>query len=224
MKNKKKPMIITFIGPVGVGKSTQITLFEQYLKNSQFKTKKTYINSVHLLAFVLSALVEMLVNIGDIRYRNKLKKRIYNQITPIWTTLDEFSIASKFLFSVYIPYKLGYNILIEEGLLMSIEYYEVFRPYFLDVKPIKLKILNKLLMWTNNQKYLVIILNANTDEIYERRKSRRFRRFEKDEYDKLHKIVISKITDINTINIDTSSKKINEIQQIIINEINKFNN
>ena len=226
MKNKLRPIIITFIGPVGVGKTTQITLLAKYFKNNHSKTKITYIKCVHGLTFILNGFIEYITNLANnnsVENRNELKKRVFQRITPIWNLIDTLSIASKFLFSVYIPYQMGYNVLLEEGLLMSIEYYKTFRPYFLGVKPVKLPFLTLLLNWTKRQRHLDIVLNASTDEVDKRRKSRIFRRFEKEDYENLQRKIISEINDTEAFKIDTSRKSISEIHHIIFDKIQKIN-
>lgn len=227
MNNKSSPIIVTFIGPVGVGKSTQIRMLKEYFMINNKKTIESYIKSVHGLTYVLNILIEKITNIAtndDILQKNSLKRRVYVHITPVWIITETISIIGKFFFSVYIPYQLGYNVLLEEGLFMSIENYSIFRPYFLGVKPIKIPYLDLLLRWTNNHNHLDIVIDADNIEIDKRRKSRTFRRFETEDYIRLQRVSLSKLNGPNILRIDTSHKSMSEVHTIVIRSLLKNNN
>jgi hypothetical protein len=124
---------------------------------------------------------------------------------------------------VVIPRKLNYDIIIEEGLNMSIANYTIFRPYFLGTKPIKLPFLDLLLCWVNSSKHLDIVFDANDYDLDRRRRSRSFRNFESEDYVKLQRIVISELRGPDVLVIDTSGKSIKEIHKIIIEHLVKNN-
>jgi hypothetical protein len=219
MNNKSSPIIVTFIGPVGVGKSTQIRMLKNYFIINNEKTIESYIKSVHGLTYVLNILIEkianMVTNKGIFR-KESLKKRLYIHITPVWIITETISIVCKFFFLVYIPFRLGYNVLLEEGLFMSIENYLIFRPFFLGVKPVEIPYLELLLRWINNHNHLDIVLEADDEKIDKRRKSRTFRRSETEDYVKLQRISMSRLKGSNILRIETSHKTINEVHDTII--------
>jgi len=51
--------LIAFLGPVGVGKPTQIRLLAEYLRSSGFRVKVTFLKVSHLWAYPLYKLVLM---------------------------------------------------------------------------------------------------------------------------------------------------------------------
>jgi hypothetical protein len=224
MKNNALPIIITFIGPVGVGKSTQISLLAQYFRGNNRKTFETYIKSVHGSTFVLNFFIEKMVdrlkkNNGSLD--EDLERRIYQRITPLWNVSDEISILVKFFFSVYIPFQLGYNVLLEEGLIMSIENYRMFRPYFIGVKQRRMRLLDLLLRWINSHNHLDIVLDARDDEIGNRRMSRTFRRYETEDYLKLQRKSMSRLNGPRFLWVNTSGKSVKDVNGIIVGYVLK---
>ena len=181
MKKSDSPVIISLIGPVGVGKTTQIRLLKNYFQLNNEKSIVTYIKSVHGFTHILFFLVRFLINEqkkGDDVAGYSPKQVFYKRIYPLVVLSETVSIIGKFVFTVYLPYKLGYNIIIEEGLTMTKANYQLFRPHFLGIKPVKLPFIDTLLNWVISKKHIEIILDANTHELIFRRKSRNFRRYE----------------------------------------------
>ncbi len=220
---KYSPIIVSFIGPVGVGKSTQMHLLADYFKSRNRKTCMTYIKSAHGFTNLLSKLLFNRITDGFIKEKNWQKYSIQKAFSPLWNLFDTINIIFKFLVTVYIPYSLGYNIIIEEGLNMSIANYITFRPYFLGTKPTNLPFLDLLLNWINSNKHLNIVINATDYDLEKRRKSRTFRQSESEEYVKLQRATISKLRGSDVLTIDTSGKSTKEVNKIIIDFLNDNN-
>ena len=221
-KTIRKPLIITFIGPVGVGKTTQMKLLKQYFEKRNAKTVVTYIKSAHGLSYLLLALIRVLRGRQDqTTSENRNRIELTRRIDPLWHLTETLSISTKFLFTVYLPFKLGYNVLMEEGVLMSIENYRRFRPKLLGLDSKELPFLNTLLRWTQSQNHLDIILDAREVEAKNRRLSRSFRRIESNEYVDLQRKVMSSIKGPNVLYIDTSKRSAESVHKMITNHIEK---
>jgi energy-coupling factor transporter ATP-binding protein EcfA2 len=215
---KHKPKIITFIGPVGVGKSTQIRLLKKYLESQGQKTFETYLKSAHGLTYVLSLFIRVISNMvypTDEEWR----RLIYRRITPLWNISETISITLKFLFSVYIPHLLGYNVLIEEGVLMSIEHHRTFRPRLLGIKPQRLPLLDTYQRWINSRDHVEIVLEARDEEVAKRRLSRSFRRYESVDYLDIQNQVISRLDGPRLILLDTTNESIEAVHKRIVRNI-----
>ena len=221
---KSSPAIITFIGPVGVGKSTQIKMLENHFRSRGRKTIDTYIKSAHGTTYILSALIEMVSEAhhpGSDAKAVGARRSIRVAFTPLWNVSETVSIVGKFLFSVYLPFRLGYNVLIEEGLIMSIENYRLFRPHVLGVGVSELPFLDTLLRWADSRKHLYIILDAGDEEVAARRRSRTFRRTELEDYVGLQRAVMARLRGPNMLVVETSGKSIGEVHKIIVDHLLK---
>jgi len=223
-KDQNAPIIVTFIGPVGVGKTTQMRLLEKYLESKNRKTMKTFIKSAHGLSYILLKTFRVL---GITRKRTgedgidtySSSLNFQKRITPLWNLFEIISIVGKFFFTVYLPYKLGYDILIEEGLNMSIEHYKLFRPHYYGVEPSQPPLLDALLSWITSRKHLDIVLNARDQDVIERRMSRTFRRYETNKYIELQRKAISTMRGPEFFYIDTSGKSIYTVHITILDQV-----
>lgn len=220
------PIILTFIGPVGVGKTTQMRLLSKYFESKNRKTVKTYIKSAHglsyllLIFFKIVGISKKVVGIDDlVSYRPSRKFR--KRITPLWNLTETISIIGKFFFTVYLPYILGYDVIIEEGLRMSIEHHKYFTPHFIGVEPAQPLLLEVLLNWICSRRHLDIILDAEEHEIVERRRSRSFRTIESEKFVELQRRAMSKMKGPNLIHINTSGKSKLSVHNTIIEKIEK---
>jgi hypothetical protein len=223
MGERSFPLIVSFVGPVGVGKSTQIQLLANYLRSRNKKTVIIYLKSAHGTTNVLSYIVKklVLVNKNVVTHRDGFQRNFYIRIAPLWNFSETISIVGKFFFSVFIPFSLGYNVLIEEGLIMSIENFELFRPFLLGVKPTKLPFLDVLLRWIRANSNLDILLDAEENDVDARRKSRSFRRTESKDYLELQRKVMSNLRGSKFLLVKTSGKSIQDVHQAVVNYFEK---
>ena len=221
------PVIISFIGPVGVGKSTQSRLIASYFRSKGRRTVETYIKSVHGSTYLLSILIKKLSDLtsgsGSGTEVAKSRRDLQVRFASLWNISEAVSISGKFLLRVFLPYILGSNVLIEEGLIMSIENYRSFRPRVLGIKASKLPFLDLLLRWVDSRKHLYVILDAGDEDVASRRLSRSFRRVERDDYVKLQRAVMSKLSGPDVIVIETSGKSIREVNRILVEHLVKKN-
>ena len=208
------------MGTVGAGKTTQIKLLKKYLEQREEKTVKTYLRSTHGTTFLISKFFQLLNAISD----NKISTTEFHKRTQsIWNISESISISTKFLISVYIPYKLGYNVIIEEGLKMTSEHFTRFRPHFLGVNPILPPFIDVLDKWMDNSNQVVFIIDAQDHVLIERRKTRNFRRFESDEFVELQRQSFDNIQGEYVYTIDTTAKTIQDVHREIINHLEKIN-
>jgi energy-coupling factor transporter ATP-binding protein EcfA2 len=121
MKNSssQRPRIIAFLGPVGVGKSTQRQLLAASLKQSGQKVNVTFLKTGHLFAYILEVILVSIFPgkkkcFHPIRILIEEKPHLFRTVFGILAVLDTISINIRFLFTVYIPVRLGRIVLIEE--------------------------------------------------------------------------------------------------------------
>jgi energy-coupling factor transporter ATP-binding protein EcfA2 len=221
------PSIISFMGPVGVGKSTQIKLLQKRLKSKKVKTVKTFIKSNHIFAHIT---IRFLTLVGA--YKNPLhqdglsviyiNKRIVERLYPILILLDAVSITIKFFFTVYIPFHMGFNVLIEEGLMMSLFTYTLANPKIRGLKSKTPPFLLRLISWILKQKHVNIILDAENKELILRRKNRNYRQKESPEYVDLQKKWLKQLNYGNTIFLETTNLPIIQVHEVIVAAIEKY--
>jgi hypothetical protein len=221
-----QPCIVTFIGPVGVGKSTQIRLFQKYLKSKNILVIRTFIKSNHVLTYFLSSLLKTLGASEKVSYPNGFsrvypKRTIVRKIFPLWCFLDAVSVATKFLFTVSIPFRLGFTVLIEEGLPMSLYTYTIAFPTFFQTEPTTLLVLPNLLGWLTNKAHVNIVLDASEEELDQRRRGRNYRQSELAEYVSLQKKWIKHLNLEGTVFIDTSNASHLSVHEKIIAAVEK---
>lgn len=203
--------IITFTGPVGVGKSTQIKLLRSYFLLNKNKVVMTFIKSNHLLAYLM------------IRFLKLMGRKIDERLFIILYLLDMISILVKFFFTVYIPFHLGFTIIMEEGPIMTLFTYVVRYPKFNNIKLEKPSFILRMIGWISKQKNINIILNAEEDELIRRRKNRKYRQYESSEYVRLQKKWLNQISNhlSNTIFIETTKLSAIQTHKLIITEIER---
>jgi len=220
---RNTPVIVTFIGPVGVGKSTQSRLLSKYFRKRGQKVVDTYLRSAHGTSYLITVILKRVQsqkssNIGN----NSLTgKSLEEKFATFWNISDSINILVKFLLTVYIPYVLGYNVLIEEGIFMSIENFRLFRPKLLGVKATTPLLLDIILRWTNAHRNLYIILDAGDDEVVKRRRTRVFRRSESADFVLLQRKAMSELVGRDVLRINTSEKSIEEVNKMIVKYIEK---
>jgi hypothetical protein len=214
------------MGPVGVGKSIQIKLLQDYFKSKDTKVIRTFIKSNHGLAYITVKLLTFLNIYKSPSHQNGLnvvylKETIAKRLYPVLSFLDTISIVIKFFFSVYIPFHLGFTVLIEEGLLMTLFTYVIANPNLRGIdKKVPLFIL-RLIGWIQKQKNMNIILEAEEEELILRRKNRSYRRYESPHFVNLQKKWLERLHNGNTFFIETTNFSIQKVHMDIVSTIEK---
>jgi hypothetical protein len=216
-----KKCIITFIGPVGVGKSTQIDLLKINLRSRNIKVVETFIKSTHALAYILSRLLIGLVECEKVRFSDGTthvypRKEIMKKLFSLWCFLDAISITAKFFFAVCIPFYLGFTLLVEEGLMMTqLTYRKVF-PFFFETESKVPPLVTTLLGWVMSNNHANFVLDATEDDLKIRRRKRLYRQNELPVYTSMQKSWMEHLNSSNTFFINTSGKTAREVHKKIV--------
>ena len=223
---RSEACIITFLGPVGVGKSTQIKLLEDYLKSKNIRVGKTLIKSSHAFAYILGRSLLALGVCEKVSYPDGLtrihpRRDVVRGLFPLWSFLDMLSIAIKFFFTVYVPFSLGFTVFIEEGLLMTFHTYLVSFPRFFKTKPKVLPLLPSLLGWIMGKNHVNVVLDAADEELNLRRIGRSYRQNELPEYVYLQRKWIKRLNSGNSIIIETTNDSAMVVHKKIVTALEK---
>ena len=218
--------IITFMGPVGVGKSTHIQLLRDHLRSKKIRVVTTFIKSSHGLSYVLNRLL-IAPNIHEVSYRGRVtrvysSKKIIKKLFPLYCLLDAISIAAKFFFTVYLPLRLGFTILIEEGLIMTLYTYNVSFPRFFGTEQETLPLLPRLLAYIKSKDHVNIVLDANSEELDRRRKNRHYRQNELAEYIDMQKEWLSQSDFGRTVLIGTTNESIARVHKNVLTTLKEY--
>jgi len=146
---KRNPIII-FFGPNGAGKSTQMDLLIYALKKKNVRVHKSWIASHHLLVWFLAIILAKLgypkdhwttVNphlppIADFSFLTRGMGKVSRLLLII---LEVANVVVADLFKVRIPMLLGYCVVVEKYLLVTItDMVRLFNWKFLDTLPARL--------------------------------------------------------------------------------------
>ena len=221
INRRSQACIITFMGPVGVGKSTQIRLIKDYLKLRKIRATETFIKSNHVLAYILSKSLKALGVCEKVSYPGGVtriypRREVVRRLFPLWCFLDTLSISVKFFFTVYLPFRLGFTPLIEEGLIMTLHTYSMSFPHFFKTKPKVLPFLPSLLGWVTCKNHINVVLDATDDELSRRRNSRNYRQNELPEYISIQRKWIERLNFGNTVFIGTTGEPALRVHRKIV--------
>lgn len=222
-----KPCIITFMGPVGVGKSTQIRLLKDHLKSKNIRVVETFIKSNHAFSHILSRSLRVLGVCEEVSYpeghtRIYPRRHVVKELLPLWIFLDTLSITIKFFFTVYIPFCLGSTLLIEEGLIMTLQTYCMAFPRFFRTEPKVPPLLPRLLGWVLSKNHVNVVLDAKNEELDRRRKHRGYRQNELSQYISLQRKWITRLNFGATIFMDTTGKSPLRVHKKIVIALEKY--
>lgn len=221
-----EPCIVTFMGPVGVGKSTHIGLLKDHLKLRNVKVVTTFIKSTHGLTYVIYKTLMALGVHEEFPYpagftRKHPRRNILKKLFSLWCFLDSLNIAVKFFFVVYIPFRFGFTVIIEEGLIMTLYTYTMSFPQFFDTEPRVLPLLPSLLGWVTSKNHVDIVLNASIEELDRRRRHRRYRQDELPEYVAMQRKWIQRLKYDDAFFVETTEEPVIKAHRNIIAELEK---
>lgn len=125
--------LIVFLGPVGVGKSTHAILLCRVLRKRGSKVfGKFTIKTHHLPGYALErffvrvalrGLNSKYVKYTPIRVLFENKPHLFHRIFKLWYIIDFISMLLTFSTITVLPLRLGYVVVIEEGLLATLADY-----------------------------------------------------------------------------------------------------
>jgi len=173
--------LLVFLGTVGVGKSTQISLLESRLVSKGFKVKATFLKTNHLFAYLLSIfLVRLIINKEKYSYPIRTlienKPELMKKVFTLWLALDSLSLSILFFIRVYLPTKMGKIVIIEEYFPATIsDYIYISKSIRYPIKGLSsiIHYIQKLTYMGGS--FMTIFLDTNTKDLlfhWKNRKSR----------------------------------------------------
>jgi hypothetical protein len=124
-----KPCVIAFVGPVGVGKSIQMKLLAYRLRSKGLKVKTTFLLKGHLFSYLFEIFLAKILCKGKGKYISAMRTLLnknpdtFKKLFKLWLLIDTANVYLKFLFSIYIPIKLGNIVLVEDYIPSTITHY-----------------------------------------------------------------------------------------------------
>ena len=212
---------------MGVGKSTQIRLLKKFLLNNNFRVVDSYIKSTQGFAFLLSRFLVLLgvseeVIMPDDSVQLFPRKDLMKKLFPIWRILDFFSIIFKFLFTVYLPFLLGFTAIMEEGLLMTAFTYAKVFPRLFGLKKSTLPFIPSLLGWVMKKPNVTFVLDATDVELEKRRRQREFRQSELELFVNLQREFMASLKRQNIVFIDTTGLNSSQVHENVITTLGTY--
>lgn len=170
-----KAIIVTFLGPPGVGKSNQIEKLDGKLQRAG--VSKCHIRTNNLLAYALSFFPAKIIAKGEmiepISTLHMKRPELFRKLLKLWLLLDIISIYIRYLIQVKLPSAFGRIVLAEDLLIGTIcDYVHIANAFDLNLKDFRwaLKSLQKLIITTHG--LYVVILDASKKTLAERWSSR----------------------------------------------------
>jgi hypothetical protein len=110
--------LIVLLGPVGVGKSTQLNLTAQTLRQKGIKVSTTQLKALHIFCGFFITLVAVLLredsSKNPFRVLRTKRVEVAAKLFPLMTLLDVPSFTIRYWLNVALPLKLGRVVLVEE--------------------------------------------------------------------------------------------------------------
>jgi len=123
------PQVIAFVGPVGVGKSTQMRLLAYKLRSKELRVKTSFLLSGHLFSYLLLIILAKILCKGRRKNASAMRTLLdenlvsFKKLFRLWLVVDTISTCLKFLFSIFIPVKFGKIVLVEDYIPSTITHY-----------------------------------------------------------------------------------------------------
>jgi len=223
LKLRAKYRLIVFMGPVGSGKSTQMRYLLSALKRINEKSRSTFLKSGHLLAYVLELFLARRVggrrNVAPTRVLLEDAPWLFKRVFKLWLLLDLLSVTVKFVLNIYMPFKLGYTVLVEEHVPATIaDYLYLSRAIGYPLKADSFPVRYLLRLANLCRPVYVVYLDAENPELHRRWISRRSAEERTDYLSMQHTILLKlsqKLAD-GFVYIDTGAKSPKEVFKFII--------
>jgi energy-coupling factor transporter ATP-binding protein EcfA2 len=111
-------LFISIFGPDGSGKSTQARILASHLVSQGFDVRIIWIKSYHMLAYILSRVVEWLspssVSRNAYGHIIRINPLCRNSVSKLlWSLIEFFSLVPLVLLRVYVPLLIGKTIITE---------------------------------------------------------------------------------------------------------------
>jgi len=222
-KSGIKCRLIVFGGPVGSGKSTQMRYLLIALRKMNVKSKSTFLKSGHLLAYILELFLARIVSrrrdVAPIRALFEDAPQLFKRVFKLWLLLDLLSITVKFISNIYIPFKLGYTVLVEEHIPATMAdhlYLSRATGYPLKINSFPVRYLLRLANLC--RPVYVVYLDAENPEL-RRRWIVRGSAEERSDYLSMQRTILLKLSQKladRFVYIDTSSKSPREVFEFIV--------
>lgn len=207
------PKLISFFGPDGAGKSTQVRILRDHLMSRGFHVRKVWIRSPHTLAFLLTQIMYRvgLYRVATNPFGVTAKQPLVNDrlvSRRLWAFIEIVSVMPLILFRVYLPLWFGYTLVAERYIADTI----VTVSYFVGDESFLVGRGARLLRLFVPENTVFIFLDSGFDTILERRgreaEPREFIEFQRRAYHNMSKVLNAEVINTAGLSIGETSRRI----------------